>query len=91
MPTVAISTQSTSPTSPTTSRARGRMSGPIRASSNILTVIPCGILNFCESIGKTRAASAFACAIVTPGFKRANAWKLKPPALQLGAVEPERE
>lgn len=74
IPTVASSTHSTCPTSPITSSASGLTLGPILMSSKTWRVKPGGAGNRSKASGIIRATSAFACAIVTPGFKRAIAW-----------------
>ena len=74
MPTVPSRIQSIGRTSPTRSSAKGRTRGPIRVSSSIFRVNPGGMGKRSMAIGIMRAMSALACAMVTPGFRRATDW-----------------
>ncbi len=73
MPIVPITTQSTLPTLPTTSCISGRSAGVILQTPRYSSVplLPFAIGNRSSQIGSIRARSAFACSIVTPGFRRA--------------------
>ena len=57
------------------------------ASSNIFREVPCGGGNVAFTTGISRAISALACAIVTPGFSRADALEAEVPEVELVAVE----
>ena len=70
-PMVPISTQSTSPMSPTTSCLNSRTAGASRAFANRPTVKPGGGGKSVSMTGRRRATSALADATVMPGFRRA--------------------
>ena len=73
MPIVPISTHSTVRTSPTRSAFNGRIRGVSCDCSNIVTLSPAnGGKRFSET-GTSRATSAVASWIETPGFSRAIA------------------
>ena len=76
-------THKTLPMSPTTSCFSGRRLGWKWAFSKSAGLNPSGAGKLRMAIGSKRAMSAFACSIVTPGFKRARARWLKLPSFTL--------